>query len=300
MCISSPKHTLEPPNFYTDWVFFSCLSFWKDKWNHALPHQGRSVCSLSTHLKQILSPRAPPQNLKIVLDSFLSHPTLNPREISWASRWLRRQKRLPAMQETQVRSLVWEDPRGKETATHSSTRLENPTHRGAWWAIYNKVHGVAKSRTWMSNFTFTFNHQNILRNESLFTASHDTILTLSSSITCVMVKTLFFQPITFKYIIDTAIIEITSQSVSIFSYNLLIQWLPLSFRENAWPFIMFPGPETCSHLFSLSVLFPLSIPYPLSSPRSELLTVPQTVQICPCLCLWNKHILWLECSFPRN
>ena len=31
--------------------------------------------------------------------------------------------------------------------------LENPRDRGAWWAA---VHGVAKSRTWLSDFTFTF------------------------------------------------------------------------------------------------------------------------------------------------
>ena len=31
--------------------------------------------------------------------------------------------------------------------------LENPMDRGAWWAA---VHGVAKSRTWLSNFPFTF------------------------------------------------------------------------------------------------------------------------------------------------
>ena len=31
--------------------------------------------------------------------------------------------------------------------------LENPTDRGAWWAT---VRGVAKSRTRLSNFTFTF------------------------------------------------------------------------------------------------------------------------------------------------
>ena len=31
--------------------------------------------------------------------------------------------------------------------------LENPVDRGAWWAA---VHGVAKSRTWLSDFTFTF------------------------------------------------------------------------------------------------------------------------------------------------
>ena len=31
--------------------------------------------------------------------------------------------------------------------------LENPMDRGAWKAA---VHGVAKSRTWLSDFTFTF------------------------------------------------------------------------------------------------------------------------------------------------
>ena len=31
--------------------------------------------------------------------------------------------------------------------------LENPMDGGAWWA---EVHGVAKSRTRLSNFTFTF------------------------------------------------------------------------------------------------------------------------------------------------
>ena len=31
--------------------------------------------------------------------------------------------------------------------------LENPMDRGAWWAA---VHGVAKSRMRLSNFTFTF------------------------------------------------------------------------------------------------------------------------------------------------
>ena len=33
--------------------------------------------------------------------------------------------------------------------------LENPMDRGAWWAA---VHGVAKSRTRLSDFTFTFMH----------------------------------------------------------------------------------------------------------------------------------------------
>ena len=59
-------------------------------------------------------------------------------------------KNLPAMWETRVRSLGGEDPLEKEMATHSSC-LENPMDRGVWQAT---VHGVAKSRTLLSDFTF--------------------------------------------------------------------------------------------------------------------------------------------------
>ena len=42
-------------------------------------------------------------------------------------------------------------------APHSNTLvLENPIDGGAWWAA---VHGVAKSRTGLSDFTFTFHFQ---------------------------------------------------------------------------------------------------------------------------------------------
>ena len=42
-------------------------------------------------------------------------------------------KNLPAMQETQVRSLGQEDPLEKDMATHSSIlALENPMDFGAW------------------------------------------------------------------------------------------------------------------------------------------------------------------------
>ena len=53
------------------------------------------------------------------------------------------------MQETEVQSLVGKthSPE-KEMATHSSSCLENPTDRGAWWSL---VHGVTKSRTRLSN-----------------------------------------------------------------------------------------------------------------------------------------------------
>ena len=35
--------------------------------------------------------------------------------------------------------------------------LENPMDKGAWWAT---IHGVAKSQTRLSDFTFTFYFQN--------------------------------------------------------------------------------------------------------------------------------------------
>ena len=54
-------------------------------------------------------------------------------------------KNLPAMQETQVRFLGWEDPLEKEMATHSVTLAWRiPVDRGAWRAT---VQGVAKSWT---------------------------------------------------------------------------------------------------------------------------------------------------------
>ena len=59
------------------------------------------------------------------------------------------------MWETWVWSLGWEDPLEKEMATHSSTL--------AWKIPWTKepgvVHRVAKSRTWLSDFTFTFFQQ---------------------------------------------------------------------------------------------------------------------------------------------
>ena len=47
--------------------------------------------------------------------------------------------------------------------------LENPMDRGAWWAA---VHGVARSRTRLSDFTFTF-HFHALEKEM---ATHSSVL----------------------------------------------------------------------------------------------------------------------------
>ena len=53
-------------------------------------------------------------------------------------------KNLPAMWETQVRSLCQEDPLEKGMATPS---LFLPGDGGAWWAT---IHGVLKSQMWLS------------------------------------------------------------------------------------------------------------------------------------------------------
>ena len=63
----------------------------------------------------------------------------------WASLVAQMVKNLPAMRETWVRSLGWEDPLEEVIATHSSILAWRiPRDRGAWQAI---VHGIAKSWT---------------------------------------------------------------------------------------------------------------------------------------------------------
>ena len=67
-----------------------------------------------------------------------------PLQYSWASFVAQLVKKPPAMWETWVRSLGWEDPLEKGKATHSSILgLEN--------SMDCIVHGVAKSRTRLSN-----------------------------------------------------------------------------------------------------------------------------------------------------
>ena len=58
-------------------------------------------------------------------------------------------KNLPAMQETWVQSLGWEDPLEEDMAAHSSILAWGiPMDRGAWRAT---VHGVAKCQTRLSD-----------------------------------------------------------------------------------------------------------------------------------------------------
>ena len=58
-------------------------------------------------------------------------------------------KNLPAMRETWVRSLGWEDPLEEGMETHSSILdWRIPMDRGAWWAT---VHGVTKCEIGLSD-----------------------------------------------------------------------------------------------------------------------------------------------------
>ena len=71
-------------------------------------------------------------------------PNLQFVKLFWASLMAQRLKCLPAMQETWVRSLGWEDPLEGNGNPLQYSCLENPMDRGAWWAT---VYRVAKSRT---------------------------------------------------------------------------------------------------------------------------------------------------------
>ena len=71
------------------------------------------------------------------------------------------------MNYTMVRFDVGE---GNDTPLQYSC-LENPMDGGAWWAA---VHGVAKSQTWLSDFTFTF-HFHALEKEM---TTHCSVLAL--------------------------------------------------------------------------------------------------------------------------
>ena len=81
--------------------------------------------------------------------SFRKNNLLLSDGIRWTSLVAQTVKNLPAMWETWVQSLGWEDPLEKGMATHSSILAGRiPMDRGGWWAT---VHAVAKSGTQLSS-----------------------------------------------------------------------------------------------------------------------------------------------------
>ena len=70
-------------------------------------------------------------------------------QYSWASLVAQTVKNPPAMWETWVQSLGWEDPLEEGMETHSSfLAWRIPMDRRGWWAA---VDGVTKSWTWLSD-----------------------------------------------------------------------------------------------------------------------------------------------------
>ena len=56
------------------------------------------------------------------------------------AQWVKNPLAVQETQETQVQSLGWEDPLEEEMATDSSILArKNSMHRGAWWAIVQRV-----------------------------------------------------------------------------------------------------------------------------------------------------------------
>ena len=72
-----------------------------------------------------------------------------PLQYSWTSLVSQMVKNRPAMWETWVPPLSWEDPLEKGKETHSNiVTWRIPMDRGAWWAT---VHKVAKSQARLSD-----------------------------------------------------------------------------------------------------------------------------------------------------
>ena len=89
--------------------------------------------------------------LKVLVEKFLGDsdwPSLGhvPTRASLVAQTV---KNPPAMRETWVQSLGWEDPMEEGMTTHSSfLAWRIPMDRRGWWAA---VDGVTKSWTWLSD-----------------------------------------------------------------------------------------------------------------------------------------------------
>ena len=94
--------------------------------------------------------------------------TTNSRKFfkKWPSLVTQSVKNPPAMQETWVWSLGWEDPLEKGMATHSSI-LKNSMDRGAWQAIN---HRITKSQTWLCDFLLSTPEKSVCRSKKNFSS----------------------------------------------------------------------------------------------------------------------------------
>ena len=78
-------------------------------------------------------------------------------------------KFLPEFEPLKIHYMLYTLPGEGDGTSLQYSCLENPMDGGAWWAA---VHGVTKSRTQLSDFTFTF-HFHALEKEM---ATHSSVL----------------------------------------------------------------------------------------------------------------------------
>ena len=91
----------------------------------------------------------PSFNYKLTLAKIIAFAICLYRDWTPASLLAQIVKSPPAMQETWVWSLSWEDPLEEEMASHSSNLDRRiPKDRGDWWVA---IHGAAKKQTQLSN-----------------------------------------------------------------------------------------------------------------------------------------------------
>ena len=132
------------------WQFLPLFSLflWRNKFGRVPnPHCSGSavlyiVFNFQYWLKNLCKNQRPKPGITFILKT---------RNILWVSLVAQMIKKLPAMWETWVRSLGWEDPLEEGVATHSSILAWRiPMDQGAWQVT---VHGVAKSQTWLSDLS---------------------------------------------------------------------------------------------------------------------------------------------------
>ena len=145
----SIQSSLEPLHRDDRQVFGSCVfrtvdqgSKWKTQGSPEFCTGGPTMSSLR-HLECQKGTKRKKTLYYFLIGIFYSH-----KLVAWMV------KNLPAMQETRVWSLGWENPLGKGMATAlQCSCLENSTDSGAWRAT---VHGVTKSQTQLSEQQFYF------------------------------------------------------------------------------------------------------------------------------------------------
>ena len=151
------KHIIHATSKETTWCFVTVPRplFYEPAWVSAFFPPCPAKCGKVTVTKLQWEGEGPRLTQEFLLHLFLL------KELKIKSSFLERDslvaqtvKRLPAMQETWVWSLGQEDPLEKERATHSSIpawKIPQTVHR-----FPLAVHGITKSQTRLSDFTFTF------------------------------------------------------------------------------------------------------------------------------------------------